>query len=154
MTWGLNMGYDDAQNAINMAKSVMKTFNNGNQAGNTGVFLDLLELGLNRNFLGSSLSEVFVQATRPIFSIEKSDPPTGQSRNTSQSVYNYLPDSPGSDFSLSWIKLMTPVVEVVDLSPGGPISVQACSFVGQGFRPSEAFEAGLLDSAPGKLVTL
>jgi hypothetical protein len=48
MIWGLNLGADDAQNAINMAKSIMKTFNNLNQVDNTGVFLDMLELGMCR----------------------------------------------------------------------------------------------------------
>jgi hypothetical protein len=48
---------------------------------------------------------------------------------------------------------MTPVVVAINLTAGGPVSLQGCSFAGTGFKPSGTFNAGLLDSVPGKLIT-
>jgi len=48
---------------------------------------------------------------------------------------------------------MTPVVNAIKLTTNGPVSLQGCSFAGTGFTPSGAFNAGLLNSVPGKLIT-
>ena len=48
---------------------------------------------------------------------------------------------------------MTPVVRAVDLTVGGPVGVLACSFASQIFTPTGSFNAGLLDSEPGKYIT-
>lgn len=48
---------------------------------------------------------------------------------------------------------MTPVVQAVNLTVGGPVGVLACSFATQRFTPTESFDAGMLDSEPGKYVT-
>lgn len=48
---------------------------------------------------------------------------------------------------------MTPVVDAVGLTADGPISILSCSFAGTGFKPSGTFNAGLLKSAPGKLIS-
>jgi hypothetical protein len=45
MTWGLNLGYDDIQNAINMAQSIMRAFRTDGEVVKNGVVLDFLELG-------------------------------------------------------------------------------------------------------------
>jgi hypothetical protein len=45
MTWGLNLGYDNIQNAINMAQSIMRAFSTDGEVVKNGVFLDFLELG-------------------------------------------------------------------------------------------------------------
>jgi hypothetical protein len=45
MTWGLNLGYDDIQNAINMAQSIMRAFSTDGEVVKNGVVLDFLELG-------------------------------------------------------------------------------------------------------------
>lgn len=82
MTWGLNLGTDDIQNAVNMATSVMKAFNNGNQVGSTGVYLDLLELGVSWNHIDSSVTKAVVQVTKPIFTRGNVGHPTGRSSST------------------------------------------------------------------------
>jgi len=44
MTWGVNFGLDNATNAVNMAKSILKAF--ATSAVNTaGVTLELIEVG-------------------------------------------------------------------------------------------------------------
>lgn len=90
MTWGLNLGTDNIQNAVNMAKSIMKTFSNGNQAGSTGVYLDLLELGAYRSLAGVFVVNTVTQATKPISSRLVVDLPTGRFKNTSPSTCQLL----------------------------------------------------------------
>jgi len=48
---------------------------------------------------------------------------------------------------------MTPVVQAVKLTVGGPVGVIACSFATQTFTAAGSFEAGMLDSEPGKYIT-
>lgn len=48
---------------------------------------------------------------------------------------------------------MTPVVQAVELTVGGPVSILACSFATQAFTAAGSFDAGLLDSEPGKYIT-
>jgi hypothetical protein len=48
---------------------------------------------------------------------------------------------------------MTPVVRAVKLAVGGPVGVIACSFATQTFTAAGSFEAGMLDSEPGKYIT-
>jgi len=48
---------------------------------------------------------------------------------------------------------MTPVVQAVKLTVGGPVSVIACSFATQTFTAAGSFDAGMLDSEPGKYIT-
>jgi hypothetical protein len=45
MIWGLNLGYDDAQNAVNLAQSIMRAFSEDGEVVKNGVVLDYLELG-------------------------------------------------------------------------------------------------------------
>jgi hypothetical protein len=54
-----------------------------------------------------------------------------------------------------WINISTPVAQAIQSHPlnAGPVTIQAASFAGQGFTPRQIFSLGLLDSAPGKLVT-
>lgn len=44
MTWGINLGLDNATNAVNMAKSIIKAFSSS-AVQRAGVTLDLLEIG-------------------------------------------------------------------------------------------------------------
>lgn len=48
---------------------------------------------------------------------------------------------------------MTPVVRAVNLTVGGPVGIIGCSFATQTFTPAGSFEAGMLDSEPGKYIT-
>lgn len=48
---------------------------------------------------------------------------------------------------------MTPVVQAVKLTVGGPVGVIACSFASQIFTAAGSFNAGILDSEPGKYIT-
>jgi hypothetical protein len=44
MTWGINLGLDNATNAQNMANSILKAFSSS-AVQRAGVTLDLLEIG-------------------------------------------------------------------------------------------------------------
>lgn len=44
MTWGVNLGANNATNAVNMAKSIMRAFENP-EVKQSGVELDLIEVG-------------------------------------------------------------------------------------------------------------
>ena len=48
---------------------------------------------------------------------------------------------------------MTPVTRAVKLAVGGPVGVVACSFATQTFTAAGSFDAGMLDSEPGKYIT-
>jgi hypothetical protein len=47
MTWGLNFGYDNATNAVNMAQSIFRAFSPASKTTKNGVILDLIELGMS-----------------------------------------------------------------------------------------------------------
>ncbi|PIL37311.1 hypothetical protein GSI_01004 [Ganoderma sinense ZZ0214-1] len=54
------------------------------------------------------------------------------------------------DYVPNWISVADPAVAAAGISgPDGPVSVQGAAF-GQGFTPTEIFNLGILDSAPGK----
>lgn len=57
-----------------------------------------------------------------------------------------------SDYVSDWESLAGPVVSAVGLSKNG-VSFQGASFAGQGFTPTEIFNLGILDSAPGKTIS-
>jgi len=48
---------------------------------------------------------------------------------------------------------MAPVVKAVKLTVGGHVGVIACSFATQTFTAAGSFDAGMLDSEPGKYIT-
>lgn len=47
MTWGLNLGYDNATNAVKMAQSIFQAYSPTSEATKNGVVLDLIELGMS-----------------------------------------------------------------------------------------------------------
>ena len=49
MTWGVNLGLDNATNAVNMARSIVNAFDTP-AVQSAGVVLDLIEIGLCRNW--------------------------------------------------------------------------------------------------------
>ena len=53
----------------------------------------------------------------------------------------------------SWVESMLPIIQAVKLTVGGPVGVLACSFATQGFTVAGSFDAGMLDSEPGKYIT-
>ena len=55
MTWGLNFAYDNATNAVNMARSIFRAFSPASETSKNGVVLDFIELGMS--------SELFESAT-------------------------------------------------------------------------------------------
>lgn len=70
-----------------------------------------------------------------------------------------------NDYVADWINISTPVAQAIQSHPlsrrkrdsnaiQGPVHIQACSFAGQGFTPTEVFNLGLLDSTPGDLVSV
>ncbi|KAM5535520.1 hypothetical protein V8D89_010857 [Ganoderma adspersum] len=58
------------------------------------------------------------------------------------------------DYVPNWISIAGPAVAAAGISGSdGPVSVQGAAFAGQGFTPTEIFNLGILDSAPGKAIT-
>ncbi|KAI1793367.1 glycoside hydrolase family 79 protein [Ganoderma leucocontextum] len=58
------------------------------------------------------------------------------------------------DYVPNWISIAGPAVEAVGIhGPSGPVSVQGAAFISQFFTPTEIFELGILDSAPGQAIT-
>ncbi|KAI1796214.1 glycoside hydrolase family 79 protein [Ganoderma leucocontextum] len=58
------------------------------------------------------------------------------------------------DYVPNWISIAGPAVEATDINgPNAPVAVQGAAFAGQGFTPTEIFNLGILDSAPGKAIT-
>ena len=53
MTWGVNLGADNATNAVNMAKSIIKAFSDDDVKA-SGVVLDLIEVGNEADLFGSN----------------------------------------------------------------------------------------------------
>ena len=46
MTWGLNFGYDNVTNAVDMTQSIFRTFSPTSETTKNGVTLDFIELGM------------------------------------------------------------------------------------------------------------
>lgn len=49
MTWGLNFGFDNKTNAVNMAQSIFRAFSPASKTTKNGVVLDFIELGMSSN---------------------------------------------------------------------------------------------------------
>lgn len=138
MTWGVNLGLDNATNALNMANAILNAFLTP-AVKLSGVVLDLIEIGNEPDLYSNN-------GLRP----------------KGYNVNAYVPD---------WINISTPVAQAIQSHPlsrrseralsmrnvnarQGPVKIQACSFAGQGFTPTEVFNLGLLDSTPGELVSV
>lgn len=56
MVWGLNLGYNNATNAVNMAQSIFRAFSPSSEVTKNGVVLDFIELGMfSESFVAASL---------------------------------------------------------------------------------------------------
>ncbi|KAH9856965.1 glycoside hydrolase family 79 protein [Lenzites betulinus] len=67
-------------------------------------------------------------------------------RPSNWTVNQYVPD---------WISVAGPVAEAAGItSRTSPITFQGAAFAGQGFTPRQIFSLGILDSAPGKGITV
>ena len=67
-------------------------------------------------------------------------------RPRNYTVDDYVPD---------WISVAGPVVDAAGISGrDGPVSIQGAAFANQGFTPREIFGLGILDSAPGKAISV
>ena len=47
MTWGLDFGYDNVTNAVNMAQSIFRAFSPASETTKNDVVLDLIEFGMS-----------------------------------------------------------------------------------------------------------
>ena len=66
-------------------------------------------------------------------------------RPSNWTVEDYVPD---------WISIAGPAVEAAGIhGPNGPVSVQGAAFISQFFTPTDIFNLGVLDSAPGQAIT-
>ncbi|KAH9936819.1 glycoside hydrolase family 79 protein [Epithele typhae] len=67
-------------------------------------------------------------------------------RAKNYSVNDYVPD---------WINIASAAVSAAGISgSSGPVSVQGAAFANQGFTPRQIFNLGILDSAPGKAISV
>ncbi|KAH9887651.1 glycoside hydrolase family 79 protein [Cubamyces lactineus] len=67
-------------------------------------------------------------------------------RPSNWTVEEYVPD---------WISVAGPVAEAAGINGrDGPVTLQGAAFAGQGFTPREIFDLGILDSAPGKAISV
>ena len=65
----------------------------------------------------------------------------------------HFPTCTRNSVTCSWAESMIPLVRDFELAVGGPVGVVACSFATQRFTVAGAFDAGMLDSEPGKYIT-
>lgn len=138
MTWGVNLGLDNATNAGNMARAILNAFSSS-AVRSSGVVLDLIEIGneadlYKNNGLRPSNWTVqeyvadWVNISTAVAEQINSHPLTTVSARRS------------ADASQSWVQ--------------GPVQIQGASFAGQGFTPRQIFNLGVLDSTPGELITV
>ena len=60
-----------------------------------------------------------------------------------------------NDYVSDWISVAGPVAEAAGITGNvGPVTLQGASFANQGFTPSEIFDLGILDSAPGQAISV
>ena len=156
MTWGLNLGYNNVTNAVNMAQSIFQTFSPTSETTKGGVTLDFIELGMSRRAICAHLSDLFgyVVGNEP-------DLYLGHVRPSDWTVSQYVEKSvlpshlpcTGNSATYSWVESMIPIMRAVNLTVGGPVSVLGCSFASQKFTVAGSIAAGMLDSEPGKYIT-
>ena len=59
------------------------------------------------------------------------------------------------EYAPDWISVAEPVAEAAGMEGrDGPVSLRGAAFAGQGFKPTEIFVLGILDSAPGKAASV
>ncbi|KAH9936780.1 glycoside hydrolase family 79 protein [Epithele typhae] len=122
MTWGVNLGADNATNAANMAASIVKAFKSAVVKA-SGVVLDYIEIGNEADLYKNN-------GLRP----------------KNWTVEEYVQD---------WISIAGPVAEAAGIQDTrGAVSLQGAAFAGQGFTPREIFALGILDSTPGKAISI
>ena len=142
MTWGINLGLDNATNARNMANSILQAFSSAAVQA-AGVVLDLLEIGAS--FYCDGIAVQFPGGKR--FVGNEADLYMNNGLLLSYwTVQQYVSD---------WINISTPVAQEIESHPlaAGPVAIQGASFAGQGFTPRQIFSLGILDTVPGKLIT-
>ncbi|KAI0637476.1 glycoside hydrolase family 79 protein [Trametes polyzona] len=67
-------------------------------------------------------------------------------RPSNWTVNEYVPD---------WISVAGPVAQAAGIhGRDGPLTLQGAAFAGQGFTPRQLFDLGILDSAPGKAISV
>ncbi|KAI0831387.1 glycoside hydrolase family 79 protein [Trametes gibbosa] len=67
-------------------------------------------------------------------------------RPSNWTVNEYVPD---------WISVAGPVAKAAGITGGsGAVTLQGAAFAGQGFTPRQIFGLGILDSAPGKAISV
>ncbi|KAI0763458.1 glycoside hydrolase family 79 protein [Trametes elegans] len=120
--WGLNLGADDATNAADTARAIVRAFRSPRVAA-SGVALVRLEVG------------------------------------NEPDIYNFTGLRPGdwtpALYVEQWTESAGAVVNGADIrGRDGAVSLQGASFGTKQFTPREVFDLGLLDSAPGKAVSI
>ena len=154
MTWGINLGLDNATNALNLANSILKAFSSA-AVQSAQVFLDLLEIGqFSPSWRCAPVPCTITGILTLLTTGNEADLySTNGLRPANWDVEDYVPD---------WINISTPVANAIkshplrkrDSSEGqGPVAIQGAAFAGQGFTPREIFALGILDSTPGELIT-
>ncbi|KAH9941692.1 glycoside hydrolase family 79 protein [Epithele typhae] len=122
MTWGVNLGADNATNAVNMAKAIVRAFKS-TVVKASGVVLDYIEVGNEADLFSRN-------GLRP----------------SNWTVEEYVPD---------WIAIAGAAADAAGIrGKHGPVSLQGAAFAQQQFTPRAIYDLGILDSKPGKAVSI
>lgn len=122
MVWGVNLGANNATNAVNMAKAIVRSFDAG-PVKDSGIVLDRIEVGNEADLYTHN-------GLRP----------------KNYTVKQYVSE---------WEQIAGAVVDALSLSGrNSSITLQGAAFANQGFTPRQIYSLDILDSAPGKAVSV
>ncbi|OCH91400.1 glycoside hydrolase family 79 protein [Obba rivulosa] len=123
MIWGVNLGLDNATNAVNMAKAIVDAFGT-QEVQNSGVSLLRIEVGNEPDLYRN---------------------PTHGLRPKGWTVQEYVSDWESiADPVVEAIGIS---------SNSGPVTLQGAAFSGQGYTPREIFALGILGSEAGATIS-
>ncbi|RDX48499.1 glycoside hydrolase family 79 protein [Lentinus brumalis] len=122
MVWGVNLGANNATNAVNMANAVLSSFQSSAVKA-AGIVLDRIEVG-----------------NEPDLYTHNGLRPKNWTVN---------------DYVREWTASAGPVVQALGISGrNGSIALQGFAFANQGFTPRKVYNLSILDSAPGRAISV
>lgn len=122
MVWGVNLGANNATNAVNMANAVLSSFQSSAVKA-AGIVLDRIEVG-----------------NEPDLYTHNGLRPKNWTVN---------------DYVREWTASAGPVVQALGISGrNASIALQGFAFANQGFTPRKVYNLSILDSAPGRAISV
>lgn len=141
MVWGVNLGFNNVTNAVNMAKAILNAFISP-EVIESGVVLERIEVGACHRlvFPNTSLKRLLrVGNEADLYGNN------GLRQKGNWTVEDYVPD---------WESIADPVVESVGIySRYGALTLQGAAFASQAFTPREIFALGILNSTAGQAIS-